>query len=430
MIMKNRFLLFLAAAILFMGETYAQSESDNLTDAQKAFVLGRLCSEVKYNYVFYNDLTFDWDSLCQASLPELLATKSFNEFTYGLKRLTAKLNDGHTTAVGNSPDKTVWIRPLPIKTKRIGNQVFVTSVLSSEFREKGVKPGTEIVEINDMNVIEYGYKYRKPYIASSTHQWSEYRPFNEFELTKGEGNKVLKILFKNKEGKPFICEGDRNNKWDIDDSTPIFDYELFDGNIGLLKVNTFMGNDFVNQFNRIYDEIVKSDKLIIDLRDNTGGNSGYANYMLRHFSNAPIKQSLWSSRMYIAAHGSWNYPQEWYMQTPGEMSPLKDKTIYTKPIVVLTNACTFSSSENFCAVFIGMQRGKIIGTTTGGSTGNPIGVDLGYGVYGQICTKNDVHIDGSKFIGVGIKPDIEVNETTDMFLNNKDVVLEEALRQL
>ncbi|MFA5433742.1 MAG: S41 family peptidase, partial [Candidatus Paceibacterota bacterium] len=118
------------------------------------------------------------------------------------------------------------------------------------------------------------------------------------------------------------------------------------------------------------------------------------------------------------------------MEAPYDMTPVKKENIYTKPIVVLVNAVTFSSAENFCVTFRGMRRGKIIGMPTGGSTGNPINLNLGYGIGAVICTKNDWDIDGNKFIGIGIKPDIEVQESADIFLKGKDVVIEEALKQI
>ena len=131
--------------------------------------------------------------------------------------------------------------------------------------------------------------------------------------------------------------------------------------------------------------------------------------------------------MYITAHASWNYPKEWYLQAPQLNRPV-NKEIYTKPVIVLINAGTFSSAENFCSQFLGMNRGKLVGTATGGSTGNPIYMNLIDDVASIIiCTKKDVLPDGSEFVGVGIQPHVETEETANDFLNNKDVVLEKAI---
>ena len=138
----------------------------------------------------------------------------------------------------------------------------------------------------------------------------------------------------------------------------------------------------------------------------------------------------WKSPMYIAAHGSWRYPQEWYMQTPKPIQPVRNKEIYEKPIVLLVNATTYSSAENFCVTFKSSKRGKIIGTPTGGSTGNPIMIDLGFGFGCCICTKYEWDADGNEFVRAGIQPDVLVEENADAFLKNKDNVIEKALKIL
>jgi C-terminal processing protease CtpA/Prc len=277
--------------------------------------------------------------------------------------------------------------------------------------------------------MEYVNRYKRPYISSSTPQWLDYSPYAGFELTKDKGSKVSKLSFKNSDGKAFTVQSHRNINWDID-ANAIFNYKTIEGNVGLLKIYTFMGNDFKKEFDALYQNIKKNDALIIDLRDNMGGNSANADYIIRHLSITPVKMGNWSSRMYIAAHGSWGYPQEWYMETPDDLTPMNKEIVYTKPLIVLVNAVTFSSAENFCVTFRGIKRGEIIGTPTGGSTGNPIHIELGYGIFAQICTKNEWDVDGNKFIGVGIRPDVEVKESVDTFLKGKDMVVGEALKQI
>lgn len=67
---------------------------------------------VKYNYVFYNDLKFDWGSLCLASLPKLLAIGSKEEYVQELLRLAVKLQEGHTSIYGDNSDYS----PKPLST--------------------------------------------------------------------------------------------------------------------------------------------------------------------------------------------------------------------------------------------------------------------------------------------------------------------------
>lgn len=424
--------LILLCVCLFVNRSFAHGQTGDaeLDASAKAYVLSRFCTEVKYNFAFYDKLEFDWDSLCVASMPSLTATLSDEDFLKGMQVLCNKLQDGHTYIfpMNNPKDPADWIRPFPMKTERIGDRVFVTAVYSSVLKQSGVRPGCEIVEIDDENVLDYGNRHIRPYLASSTPQWAKYRPFAEFELTKDKGSKTSRILFKDEKGEEFAVESDRNIAWDLHNGTPSMSFRVEEGNIGLLTVGSFQNSDFDRAyFDELYDEILKTDALIIDIRNNSGGNSLHADYLISHFIHQPIPQGTWSSPMYIAAHASWNYPREWYVQTPDPVLPVKEKEIYKNPIVLLVNATTFSSAENFCVLFRGAKRGKIIGTPTGGSTGNPVFIDLGFGFGCCICTKHELDTEGNEFVGIGIQPDILAEEDIDTFLDNGDSVMEKAL---
>lgn len=428
----KKYILFCVCFIAIKTYCLGQTLATQLTAAEKAYILSRFCTEVKYNFAFYDKLKFDWDSLCLASMPLLLKTTSDEDFVKGMQILCTRLQDGHTEIfqTNNPTNPKEWIRPLPMKTKRIGDKVFVTDVFNSSLKNSGVSRGCEILEIDNENVLEYAGKHIQPFLSSSTQQWTKYRPFSEFELTKDKGSKTTKILFRNNRGEEFGIESNRNLPWDLKNNIPNINFKILNGNVGLLSVRSFQDSDFNRSyFEQLYDEILETDALIIDIRDNEGGNSSHADYMISHFCDQPIPQGLWKSPMYIAAHAAWNYPMEWYSYTPDPIMPVKKK-IYKKPIVLLINSTTFSSAENFCVSFRGAKRGKIIGTPTGGSTGNPIFIDLGGGIGCNICTKHELDAEGNEFIGLGIQPDIIVEEDTDIFLKNKDNLIEKALEIL
>lgn len=427
-----RKILILFIVCLGLENHFAYGET-KLSASQKAYILSRFCTEIKYNFASYNKLKFDWDSLCFASLPKLAATSSDEDFIKEMQALCARLHDGHTNVFPmNNPENTAdWIRPFPMKTKRIGDRIFVTDVYSSFLQNSGVNPGCEILEIDHEKVLDYGEKHILPYFSSSTSQWTKYAPFSRFTLTKDKGSKTSKILFRDQKGKEFTVESHRNIEWDLFQNASAMDFKTLDGNIGLLTVRSFDNSEFNRPyFEKLYNEIIKTDALIIDMRDNGGGNSSHADFLIKHFCKHPIPQGAWRSPMYIAAHASWNYPQEWYMQTPDPLTPVSDKEIYQKPIVLLVNALTFSSAENFCILFKGAKRGKIIGTPTGGSTGNPIFIDLGFGIGCRICTRYELDAEGNEFIGCGIQPDILIEEDVKTFLKGGDNVLKKALNIL
>ena len=69
-------------------------------------------------------------------------------------------------------------------------------------------------------------------------------------------------------------------------------------------------------------------------------------------------------------------------------------------------------------------------STTAGSTGQPYFMDLGNGMLVNIGAKRVMFPDGSRFEGVGVKPDVGIAPTTEDIRQGKDVVLEAARKRL
>lgn len=424
--MKGKILLLLIFSIAL--QCFAKNE---LAPYQKAAIATRFASEVKYNFAGYDKFAQNYDSICRAELPNLVNTQSDEEFSEKLQLFANMLKDGHTS-IGFSADVTY----APISHKRIGDKVFVTGVYSEEYTQKGVHRGTELVAINDMPVIEYGNQYVVPYIASSTPQWSNTYPFNSVNLTKGYRGVPVKLTFKNEKGKTFDITDNRQSPWGIVNPDMSIQFDSLPGNIGLLRIPSFQSNTFnVQAFGDLFEQkIIPTDGLIIDIRDNTGGNSQVGQIIMMLLATDTIPQASWETPKYEAAYASWG--KKWQCETvasdsivPFCISHPNDMPKYDKPIILLVNGSTFSAAEDFAVLFRNAKRGKIVGTPTGGSTGNPIFVDLGWGYSGRICTRHEKLADGTEFIGVGIQPDVVVEETESVIFG-KDNVIEEALKLL
>ena len=429
--------------IAYGGLFSAFAQRPVLSDAEKVLGLSRLWAGIRYNSAYFDDIKLDWDSLYSASVSKVLVLKDPYDYAKELERIAALVGDGHTYVYHNiTPPVEDRITPAPFTTRFVEGKVWVDKVWATRLEEKGVRRGTEVISIDGTDVLAYGEKQLGQYVASSTPQWLYYNVFNSYELTKGKRTELITVGFRNKR-KEFTVTIDRDMGWDIQEReqrNPVkkegeneyftMRYTVLKNNIGLLKIRHFMDDDFYRLFDSLYPRILASDALIIDLRDNRGGRSNYADYIIRHLSDKPVPIDGWSSPMYIPAHVSWNYPREWYASAPDFLNPV-DKEIYKKKVVVLVNAGTFSSAENFCALFRGMKRGKIVGVPTGGSTGNGVRLTLLEDLmWVNICSMKENMPDGTAFVRVGIQPDIEMEETVEAFLTNKDNVLEKAARFL
>ncbi len=424
-------LAILCVAVLRLSVVAQQPvDSPVFDDAAKMFGLSRFCTEIKYNYVYYDQLTFDWDSLCISFIPSVLATETLWDYYKEMQRLCALLEDGHTSMNDPTPfSNGDVVRPAPFQTRFLDDRVFIDVVYSSALIDQGLTKGTEILRINGLSALEYGTS-RMPYVSASTPQSRIARTYESFEFTKSRSSDPLQLEVRNPDGMVLSLDIDRTKmRWDRRGQDS-FTYQTTENNIGILSILQFWGENMNQQFDTFYEEILRTDGLVIDLRNNTGGNSGYADYILQHFMKEPVQKGEWSSPMYVAALASWGQKQEKYRREGEWLKPV-DKTIYSRPIVVLINGSTFSSAEDFCATFRSMNCGIIMGTPTGGSTGNPVDVSLIPGLLeAAICTKSDLAADGSVYVGIGIQPDIEFKENASDYLKGEDSLLEEALKYL
>ena len=97
---------------------------------------------------------------------------------------------------------------------------------------------------------------------------------------------------------------------------------------------------------------------------------------------------------------------------------------------MLTGAQTASAAEDFCVAFDVMRRGEMVGQPTAGSTGQPLFVPLPGGGTLRVCTMRATYPDGREFVGVGVRPDLVVDETVGDARTGRDTALEAALGRL
>lgn len=398
---------------------HAQEVPENLTDKEKIYGLSKVWKEVDKNFVFFDQVpNLDWDEYYQKYIPEVLNTESTYEYFKTLQKLVSQLNDGHTRVVVPWQLRAVQeVRPA-LRTHLIGNSVFVKEILNDTIKDSGLSIGMEIIEIDGIPVHDYATKYVLPYMFYSTEQDKIVQVY-EYHLLRGHIDEQLNLKTAN--GKTFAVDRKlKSKKEDI----KAYIFKVLDNNIGYLKITRFWGENLNESFDSLLPEILKTEGLIIDVSENSGGNTGYANYVIKHLVEKPFKSSNWKTRKYMPAYASWNNPEEWYEQDGEVVEPVEANKRFLKPIAVLISEKTYSAGEDFVSSFLSTDRGKLIGRPTAGTTGNPIGFEL-HGIGGfQVCTKRDYLPDGKEFVGYGIEPDIFIKKSHDEgYLINEAVSL-------
>jgi carboxyl-terminal processing protease len=107
----------------------------------------------------------------------------------------------------------------------------------------------------------------------------------------------------------------------------------------------------------------------------------------------------------------------------------RGKRPFSGPVAVLIGPNTYSAAEDFLVPLKMSGRARLVGTPTGGSTGQPLIVEV-YGAYARICTKWDRMPDGTEFVGVGVQPAVRVELTRQAIAAGRDLVVERAVQVL
>ncbi|MGE5652858.1 MAG: S41 family peptidase, partial [Bacillota bacterium] len=178
------------------------------------------------------------------------------------------------------------------------------------------------------------------------------------------------------------------------------------GRFGYIAIYS-MVDGVVEQFDQALKGLVMKDGIIIDLRNNGGGNSANGDQIMR--------------RLVQKSTPGWNRAAH----------PHKELN-YAGPVVALVSNYTFSAAESFAFDLFDSGRVTVMGEPTGGdSGGGPQRFVTDGGIQFRIPTRGlDHSASGLPMEGVGLKPHIAVSQLYADFLAGKDTALEAAKAKL
>lgn len=188
------------------------------------------------------------------------------------------------------------------------------------------------------------------------------------------------------------------------------EYEMKEGNIGYLSVSEFDKVTY-DQFSEALDSLEEQgmEGLVIDLRNNPGGNLDTVTDMLR---------LLLPEGTIVSIKDKDGNTEE--LTCDGEHE-------FTKPLAVLVNQYSASASEIFSGAVQDYGSGQIVGVTTYGKGVVQQLTDLGDGTYLKLTIAEYYTPSGRSINGVGVEPDVEVEYEYDENDPESDNQLDRAM---
>jgi carboxyl-terminal processing protease len=419
-------------ARLFSSPALATPYRDNISDDEKVAGLSKFWSEVKYNFVYVERLkALDWDKLYLEYLPKVRATASTAEYYDVLMQLCALLQDGHTNVYPSDEVFTAQKSRTMIATHLVEGRVLVRDVYDPALRAQGVLPGVEVTAVDGEPAFAFGKRVYAPYQSASTPQDLDLRTFN-YAFLSGPLAKAPTVTFRSADGNSFdvvVKRYDNATRSKAANVRAPFELRMLPGGVAYVALNSFGSEAAANGFIGAFDQIAKATALVIDVRNNGGGNSNIGYRVLATLTGKPFATGKWSTRRYLPSYRAWGRPMPDTDDAPGSWQP-DPAHQFAGPVRVLTSSATFSAAEDFAVAFDSMRRGVLVGGATGGSTGQPLFIKLPGGGQARICTKADTYADGKVWVGVGVQPGLKVHPTVADLRSGRDTVLEAALASL
>ena len=326
--------------------------------------------------------------------------------------------------------------------KRIGISIILCLLLSVSCSDLIVEPNKSNENVEDFNVAWQTINEVYPYFEFKNIDWDAIYPVYKTKAENARGDEIFSVLmeliFELKDAhmglktngsvvpiyyksprairdqdaySPYVVRRYFNQELELSANKNI-NFGQITADIGYIRIGSFEKDTY-----EIYDVIssfLNTQGLIIDVRQNSGGSSDFADELISHF----IDQNKIS-------------PLSYKRNTPAYSYTIRPKNpYYSKPVVVLANGNTFSSAEGFCKIMEDISTVTIIGDTTAGGCGNPQWYSLPSGTKIRVSTTCFLKYDGQPVEWNGIYPDIRVVQIKADIDSGRDKQLEYAINYL
>ena len=446
--LRKRLDILTATFVPKAANPFLQDTALRMSAAERVRGLFDFWRAVEYNFAFFDQVPgLDWHQQLDSLLPEVAVAQSDYTYYRTLQGLCARLKDGHTN-VYMPPGLRANRAAPPVELAEIGGQPTVINVDSSLLASLPL--GTVILRVDGIDAKSYRRDSILPYISqSAVHTLLQQ---GTRDLLKGINKTAVRVGVRLPSGKVASVDlyrnGERYSNMVLPPQRSHASFRLLDNDIAYLNVHTFAREDVIAFAESKLDSIRAARALVIDLRQNIGGDGRLAYRLLRHFADRPLVGSTWQTPQRRSAYRVWEQyatdttdrysPAErlanqdpaahWYYGTPDTIAAAANPI--TLPVIVLIGGKTVSAAEDFLVAADGLPHFRTVGNSTYGSTGQPLFIDLPRGGRARICTKKDTYPDGREFVGYGIRPDVSVPLTLKDYTTDYDGPLERALQLL
>jgi hypothetical protein len=357
-------------------------------------------------YPYFDVIETNWEKVLPETLEQTYSNSDKADFTKTLSKMVAKLEDGHGVVYGER------MYHLPIRTELIGHNIVITASNDPKF-----KIGDIIKKVNGVESGKVQEEMEKQ--ISGSPQLRQHRALNVFGSTFH--SEIIKFLIE-RDGKELSFNVQNNSSCKNMFFNPINNFQYKSIDIKELEPDIFyvnLGNCTSAIFTKHLEKLAKAKSVIYDYR--WGGSMSLIE-LIPHLIDTTVN-SAW-----------WNIPQVVY---PNRKEITFDKTNWSLPpqlprftskSIIVTAPCVVSSGETEMGIINHYKLATTVGEPTAGCNGNVNWINLPCGYKVMWTGMKVLKHDGNQHHLIGFLPDYPVKRTMEGIKNDKDEILEKAIK--
>lgn len=439
--MKKYLILILTIFTLLSCTQKSNSNDKNDTTGNiiKAFTLENYQQDYKqmvdillkihpqpYNFISEDSLK----RLIDIQYNKITDTTSLGGFMWICKTVVASINCGHTDMWFSYQSGVISDSLLfPMNVKYVGSQLYVIDAKNNSDK---LDVGTEILKINGVDAEKIQKEIYSHISSDGFNETSKFESTNavfnwyctlnfdfpdSYTVSVKQNGKIEEIKLKQTENleptKTFLDNCDNQLCFDLnqESNTAIITIRSF----AYYKKRFPIFKAFVDScFYQINENKIQN--LVIDLRNNGGGDPFCCSYLLQHIANKP----------YTYFHKD----VKWYRKLKKTIQPNPNR-FKNKPYILINGFC-FSTTGHFCSIVKDNNFGIFVGDETGGTytcNDNSKMFNLENTKLLLKVARNTYETNVSTLTNEhGIIPDHYIIPNIDNILNNTDTVLNYTLK--
>jgi C-terminal processing protease CtpA/Prc len=385
----------------------------------RLLALFRFWTVIHYFYPYKHLLDDDWDTILPQFIPILEAASDARAYELAIAELATHVADGHTGVNGPELTKFFGEATVPIRLRLVEKVPVITQLLDETIaKEANIKVGDVLVSM-DSEPVEERMKKLGKYIASSTPEWHHVPIL--WRLLSGRDGSAVKIGLRDGDNKLKEATLTRSTKYfqQMQSKSANKVFRVLPDNIGYVDLERLT----TDQVDAMFEEFKDTTSIVFDLRNYPQGTA---------WAIAPrlnIKGARYGALFHRQLLGGSEEEDnsKFSFQQP---LPKTDKWKYKGKTVTLIDERAISQSEHSGLFFEAACGTTFIGSPTAGANGDVTNFTLPGGLSVRFTGHDVRHADGRQLQRIGLVPQIEVRPTIEGIRENKDEVLERAIKFL